>query len=99
LTKIVLTFRNTISHKILEEEKEMTKIVLKNNRMLLSEIAWNTVNGCLIEYNNKMVQIPSDKIERIEVIPEGCTIFDTSYELNALKPEQDNILEILKKMK
>jgi hypothetical protein len=46
-----------------------------------------------------MVQIPSDKIERIEVIPEGCTIFDTSYELNALKPEQDNILEILKKMK
>ena len=77
----------------------MTKIVLKNNRMLLSELAWNTVNGCLIEYNNKMVQIPSDKIERIEVIPEGCTIFDTSYELNALKPEQDNILEILKKMK
>ncbi len=77
----------------------MTKIILKNNRMLLSEIAWNTVNGCLIEYNNKMIQIPSEKIERIETIPEGCTIFDTSYELNALKPENDNIVEILKMIK
>lgn len=77
----------------------MTKIILKNNRMLLSEIAWNTVNGCLIEYNNKMIQIPSEKIERIETIPEGCTIFDTSYELNALKPENDNIVKILKMIK
>ena len=77
----------------------MTKIILKNDRMLLSEITWNTMNGCFIEYNNKMILIPSEKIERIETIPEGCTIFDKSYELNVLKPENDNIVEILKMIK
>lgn len=77
----------------------MTKIILKDNKMLLSEIIWNTMNGCFIEHNNKMLLIPSDKIERIETIPEGCTIFDTPHELNVLKPENDNSAKILKIIK
>lgn len=46
----------------------MTKITLRNDKILLTDVIWETTHGCLIDHKSKMVAIPIHKIKRIDKI-------------------------------